>query len=116
MAAPTVVPSKKAAALLEVLSGTSRALHPITEAGVTIGRHPSNTVRIAEGGASRFHCIVRRTSAGYRLSDLGSRNGTRVNGRRAESVLLKSGDVIWIGDARLRFAKMSSDVDWFPDN
>ena len=107
---------KRATALLELISGPNRGVYPITAAGVTIGRHASNVVRVTDDSISRFHCIVRPTSAGYRVADLGSRNGTRVNGRTVESAVLKPGDVIWVGDARLRFARGGAEVEWLPDS
>jgi pSer/pThr/pTyr-binding forkhead associated (FHA) protein len=115
MSTSYAVETSRAKAFLELISEGARGFHPITETGVTIGRHPSNVVRVADERVSRFHCIVRITPAGCRVADLGSRNGTRLNGRTIDSAPLKPGDVVWVGDARLRFVRATADVDWLPD-
>jgi general secretion pathway protein E len=66
---------------------------------VAIGRHPENDLVIDEDLASRFHCVIEPAGeAGYRLKDLGSRNGTKLNGQKIPGeVLLSGGDIIAIG-------------------
>ena len=72
---------------------------------LTIGRSPGNGLVLEDQQASRRHAEIRRLGAGrYALQDAGSANGTWVNGRRlAASGELRNGDVISIGNARLRF-------------
>ncbi len=60
----------------------------------TIGRDPANLIRIPDDAVSRFHAEIRRVPEGYRLVDLGSSNGTFVNGRRVKKCLLNDGDVV----------------------
>ncbi|MEQ8850667.1 MAG: ATPase, T2SS/T4P/T4SS family [Phycisphaerales bacterium] len=65
---------------------------------VAFGRHPDNDVSIRDDVASRFHCVVEPDSDhGFRLKDLGSRNGTKLNGQRISEVLISEGDCISIG-------------------
>ncbi len=64
---------------------------------VTIGRTGENTVQIDDGASSRRHCRVERHQDGYRLVDLGSHNGTRVNGKQVEKKALANGDRIEVG-------------------
>ena len=45
-----------------------------------IGSHPHNEVALADATVSRFHCQLERSGGGWRLTDSGSLNGTRVNG------------------------------------
>jgi len=53
---------------------------------------------------SRRHATLTRTSGGFELADLGSTNGTSVNGRRVQKpVVLKPGDEIKFGTARFAF-------------
>src|SRR5271167_3509037 len=71
-----------------------------------VGRALGQTVVLEDGGASREHCLIERTPAGWQLRDLGSRNGTRLNGRpvvKEEPALLHAGDRIEIGAASLTF-------------
>lgn len=71
----------------------------------TIGRSPDNTIVLPDRWASRNHAQLRTTAAGeYYLIDLGSGNGSVVNGERVTiPVLLKDGDLITIGHSQLEF-------------
>lgn len=73
------------------------------EAPLTFGRTPENTVVIASPLASRRHAEVRRDGDGYLLADLGSSNGTLLNGQRVQGQRLRPGDVFEIGDEAFRF-------------
>jgi diguanylate cyclase (GGDEF)-like protein len=73
------------------------------EPRITIGRALSNKVIIEDSAASREHCSVERKADGFHVTDLGSRNGTRVNGRAIKNVLLREGDRIEIGAATITF-------------
>src|SRR6185503_10464022 len=48
--------------------------------GVSIGRAFDNSIRVDVEGVSRYHAIIEQKADGFWLSDLGSRNGTTVNG------------------------------------
>jgi hypothetical protein len=50
---------------------------------------------------SRKHAILSRAESGYTISDVGSLNGTYVNGDRVENEALHSGDEVRIGKYRL---------------
>ena len=84
---------------------------------IGLGRHPLSDVRFdAERDldvSSRHAAIVRKTE-GFVLQDLGSRNGTFVNGQRITAdTLLKGGDVIGFGanGPALEFAVIEADID-----
>jgi pSer/pThr/pTyr-binding forkhead associated (FHA) protein len=70
---------------------------------VTIGRSPEVTVVLEDRNASRRHCEVRQWEDDYVVKDLGSRNGTNVNGRRVDVAVLHIGDEISVGDSLLIF-------------
>ncbi|RMG20577.1 MAG: FHA domain-containing protein [Deltaproteobacteria bacterium] len=70
---------------------------------VTIGRHYENVIVVADREVSKRHAVVEETSEGWVLRDLGSSNGTFVNGRRVDTLRLASGDEIRIGSSRIVF-------------
>lgn len=66
---------------------------------VVIGRGVDCDVVIQDLKASRRHCQLTRKEAGFLLEDLGSRNGTMVNGvRLTEPMLLKANQTFQVGD------------------
>ncbi|MFN0246805.1 MAG: sigma 54-interacting transcriptional regulator [Kofleriaceae bacterium] len=71
----------------------------------TIGRSSECEVQLADTELSRRHATVRRHANGWELEDLGSRNGTRVDGTvvREAKVALREGAVIELGSNRLLF-------------
>jgi hypothetical protein len=76
---------------------------PLDEAAATIGRLSDCTVPIPDPQVSRRHAEVRAEAEGYVLHDLGSLNGTTVNGQPVSQRLLEDGDVIGVGAATIRF-------------
>jgi general secretion pathway protein E len=70
----------------------------LSSKAITIGRHPDNDIPIKDELASRFHCTIEPDSSGnWRVRDLGSRNGTRVNDAAIEDRPLRPGDRVQIG-------------------
>lgn len=69
---------------------------------LTIGRHETNKLVLAETMASRFHCTIDKKDGQYVVNDLKSRNGTLVNGQRVLTQVLKTNDVIGIGDTTVK--------------
>jgi len=84
-----------------VLPGGERM--PLTGSAVLIGRGTDAAVRVTDSSVSRRHAEVRPAGAGWAIVDLGSTNGTRVNGMPVTERTLDDGDVIGVGDATLRF-------------
>ncbi len=74
--------------------GERPASRHFDQAEVTIGRASECDVVLAVPGVSRQHAAIRRETAGWRLVDLQSRNGTFVNDRRVEQCPLSDGDRI----------------------
>jgi Protein of unknown function (DUF3662)/FHA domain len=73
---------------------------------VTIGRLPECDIVLGDANASRRHVEVRQATdggGGYIVTDLGSTNGTKVNGVGIRTHRLQDGDEITIGSTRLRF-------------
>jgi diguanylate cyclase (GGDEF)-like protein len=89
---------------------------PLERAEVTLGRALDADIRINDARASRLHARItteRDETTGeprYRLSDLGSTNGTLLNGERVEQALLENGDKFEVGDQLIRF-EMLDEID-----
>jgi len=66
-------------------------------AALGIGRDAANPIRLQDTEVSRRHAELRRADDGYELVDLGSSNGTYVNGGRIDIHPLKSGDQVQLG-------------------
>jgi ABC-type multidrug transport system ATPase subunit/pSer/pThr/pTyr-binding forkhead associated (FHA) protein/ABC-type multidrug transport system permease subunit len=102
---PTAPPSAgaRASAPATVLHGGER--HVLLKDSFAIGRLPDNDLTIAKDAVSRYHARIETARGGYRLTDLGSRNGTQLNGERfrGESRWLANGDTVEIGGELLRF-------------
>ena len=70
----------------------------------SLGRHPSNTIQVLDKIVSKEHCIVELRATGFVLRDLGSLNGTYVNGSRVQGErALSHGDEISMGQTKARF-------------
>src|SRR5438067_1798237 len=69
---------------------------------IVIGRAPDVTLALKATLLSRRHCELALTEKGLELHDLGSANGTFVNGRRVQGVELQPGDLIQVGDVDIR--------------
>ncbi len=77
-------------------SGARKAL-PLQSASTVIGRKPDADLRIPLADISRSHCEFSLNDDGATLRDLGSSNGTFVNGERITERSLKPGDLVKIG-------------------
>ena len=76
-------------------------------AEIVIGRSSAATVQIDDPKVSREHARIIRRDGALQLVDLGSRNGTRVNGKtaRGQTLPLSSGDTLQIGPAEILIAE-----------
>ena len=86
-------------AYLKVMSGEMAGQQFVLEKPVTrIGRREGNDWMIQHGSVSGTHCEVEKTNTGFVLRDLGSTNGTKVNGDIVKFSGIFKNDVIVIGD------------------
>ena len=88
---------------LVLLEGRTNHDDVVVGERVTLGRGDENDVRLFDETASRRHAVLARVDGRVVLEDLGSGNGTKVNGTRVPRAILCDGDIIAIGGVRLRF-------------
>jgi predicted component of type VI protein secretion system len=80
---------------------TGAVIHELTDDVVTVGRASDNTIQIDDPSVSGRHAQLQRIGGIYRLKDLDSGNGTRVNGDKINEIALAVGD-------RLRFGQVEA--------
>jgi pSer/pThr/pTyr-binding forkhead associated (FHA) protein len=75
---------------------------------IHIGRAASNDITLPHSSVSRSHALLEGQRDAWVVTDQHSANGVLVNGVRIEHAELKSGDVIGLGDIKLRFENMTT--------
>jgi pSer/pThr/pTyr-binding forkhead associated (FHA) protein len=96
--------------LLQIVEGNVVSEHPLGRGLFRIGRNPGNQLQPDEPSVSGNHAVLNVTSSAYAVDmldvtveDLGSTNGTRVNGKRVTRQRLKHGDILSLGALVLKF-------------
>ena len=88
---------------IRVLAGFYEGLEvPVDRDWVVIGRGRGADIVISEPTMSRSHAAIGFDGERFFVQDLGSTNGTRVNGKRAQKIPIKSGDDVQLGKLQLR--------------
>lgn len=77
---------------------------------ITIGRHPDNLCVIASESASSHHATVSQSDGNWFVQDLGSSNGTRINGAPIEEAQLNDGDRVQFGDIQAIYYENDADA------
>jgi pSer/pThr/pTyr-binding forkhead associated (FHA) protein len=102
--------SKNAALKLKLGDIQGRTVFPIDKE-LTIGRDASNDIVIPNLNVSRSHAKVLRDAAGeYWVKDLGSHNGTLLNGRLARKEKLQNEDIICVADVDMVFVLDAGEI------
>jgi len=74
-------------------------VYPLEAPEISIGRESSNTIAINDAEVSRKHAKLELRGSAYVIQDLGSTNGTFVNGQRISGIqVLNSGDTVSLGE------------------
>jgi pSer/pThr/pTyr-binding forkhead associated (FHA) protein len=99
------VPAEGELGQLVVTRGaTAGARYALAEVETTIGRHPDSDIFLDDVTVSRRHAKVTKGQGGqYSIEDMGSLNGTYLDGDRVERAALREGAQIQIGKYRLVF-------------
>ncbi|WP_093522326.1 FHA domain-containing protein [Stigmatella erecta] len=102
-------PSSGAAKLMVSAGPMEGEEFVLLEEEYVVGRSKDAAICIQDSSVSRNHILLRRDDSGWRVSDLGSGNGTLVNGEQiTDEVPLGNGDIITLGDTEVTFADMSN--------
>jgi transcriptional regulator with PAS, ATPase and Fis domain len=100
--------------VLEVSLGPDRGRrYASSDDRISIGSHELNHLVLSDASVSRFHCEILIEPTGPRLRDLGSRNGTFVDGLEVRDVYLRAGSQIQLGTTVIRLS-LSSNVNDIP--
>jgi pSer/pThr/pTyr-binding forkhead associated (FHA) protein len=89
--------------LVLVKQGKPEQEFELSKNTITIGRAMTNDVILDDVRVSRGHARLDCSALGCTITDMGSSNGTRVNGERVQMINLVPGDVIHMGGNELRF-------------
>ena len=89
--------------MTDVVALPAPPLVPGDAGPVLIGRSRRCDYIVADPSVSRRHALLLRREGGWQLYDLGSTNGTRVNGWRVDRAVLRDGDEVELGALRFRF-------------
>ncbi|MBN2693114.1 FHA domain-containing protein [bacterium] len=94
-------------ARLKIVEGGNLEEFSIKQDSSTLGRTENNDIVIPNNTISRNHCRFDKTPNGFKVVDLNSGNGIKVNGKKVPAKLLKSGDIISVGGLKIQFIDMS---------
>lgn len=94
---------------LIILKSGESSTHELTAEETTLGRHPECTIQIDSNMVSRKHARVLKQDGKFHIEDLGSGNGTTVNGQRiASRVQLHHDDRVKLGPILVRFVDQAA--------
>jgi signal transduction histidine kinase/ActR/RegA family two-component response regulator len=88
-------------ALVTLIGAEAGSVYPLIDELITIGRSPEAALQLTTADVSRQHAQIYREQTGYGIEDLGSRNGTLVNGTLIKTHRLRFGDKIQIGTSHV---------------
>jgi two-component system, NtrC family, response regulator HydG len=109
---PAALPPQQVAAFsITVVDGPDRGLTVKLDGDSSsrtyVGKSPVCRVRLSDPLVSRRHATFDVTGNVVRLVDLGSTNGTTVNGLRVNDVLLRGGELVQVGDTRMQVERLA---------
>ena len=87
----------------EPVGARARRIHANGDTVVTIGRLPESVLVLEDPNVSRQHAEIRPSGTGFVLADLGSTNGSKVNGIKVSERVLQDGDELTFGATSFRF-------------
>ncbi|MDF1526386.1 MAG: sigma 54-interacting transcriptional regulator [bacterium] len=95
---------QKSRAVLRITEGPGKGTSVEITSAMTIGSRPDSDLRLEDPTVSRKHAEISRTAEGFLLQDLGSTNGTSLNGVRVDRAYLRDGAVVTVGETSMIFS------------
>jgi pSer/pThr/pTyr-binding forkhead associated (FHA) protein len=91
-------------------------VYPLEDIIITVGRETSNDIHILDTEVSRYHLRLRREKRGFSAEDMGSTNGTTLNGiPLTEPTLLENNDLLRLGTmVELQYLRQTAETDTSP--
>jgi pSer/pThr/pTyr-binding forkhead associated (FHA) protein len=86
-----------------IFGGQEQRVVPLDKPKLVVGREPTCEIHIDNLGISRQHCAFEQRGEAFIVQDLGSSNGTYVNGKKVTEHFLNNDDEVMIGKFTLRF-------------
>jgi pSer/pThr/pTyr-binding forkhead associated (FHA) protein len=99
------------AKLVVMLNSAMVGNHFIDKDRVTIGRRSGNDIQLDDPGVSKEHAVIQTVGNDHIFEDLGSTNGSTLNGGRVAKHILQNGDVIGIGAHQVRYANIKANPE-----
>lgn len=91
-----------------VLVGAQGERVPLLTGNIQLGRHKDSDIRLTNSSVHRQHAVIQMDADGtFSIHDLGTKNGVFVNGNKYNQRTLVDGDVIELGEVKLRFEAAS---------
>ena len=90
--------SRHRVTIVSVSGADAGSEHVLERDRVSLGRGPGVDLAFDDSAMSREHAVLEASAQGFRIRDLGSTNGTRVNGNPVQSAELKHRDRLEIGE------------------
>ena len=98
--------------MLVIVEGNNKgAAYKLGQRMLTIGRSPQNLIQIIDPMVSRRHASVRWNGESYVVTDLESKNGIYVNGKKVKEAVLSIGDELRLGDTVFELVEDRQDVE-----
>lgn len=88
--------------LVLLSEGLTGRTYELKSEKTTVGRVPDNAFEIAEASVSSHHCEIMLRGNDVVIKDLGSTNGTYINGEKIEEAVLKAGQILRVGMIEMR--------------
>jgi DNA-binding NtrC family response regulator len=96
---------------VQVTKGPDAGIEAVADgAELTIGTDPGNHLVLTDPTVSRHHCVIAASADGFRLRDMGSKNGTRLATYRVEAAHLRPGAILELGASTVRVDALEDDI------
>jgi len=99
------------AKLVVILNGAMVGNHFIEKGRITIGRRTGSDIHLDDPGVSKEHAVIQTVGNDHIFEDMGSTNGSTINGSRITKHILQNGDVINLGAYQLKYANIKANPE-----